>query len=45
MLNAVFFILNNGVDVDIFDTAENVAFDLWIDLFQLPYHIFNLLTL
>ena len=45
LLNAVLFILNNGVDIDIFDTAENVAFDLRIDLFQLPYHIFNLLTL
>lgn len=45
MLDSVLFILNNGVDIDIFDTAENVTFDLRIDLFQLSYHVFNLLTL
>lgn len=42
---AVLFVCNYGVDIYIFNTAEDVAFNLRVDLFHLSYHIFDFLTL
>lgn len=45
MFNPVLFVCNDGVNIDIFNAFENIAFHLWVNFFHLANHIFDFLTL
>ena len=45
MFNPVLFVCNDGVNIDIFNAFENIAFHLWVNFFHLTNHIFDFLTL